>query len=68
MVKFLSMAANPASFLKEVRTEIAKVIWPTRQEALKLTLVVIFISVVVGVFIGGVDFLLTKITELVLKR
>lgn len=44
------------SFLKEVRLEMKKVNWPTRKETLKYTLVVVGFSVVVAVFLGGLDF------------
>ena len=64
------MAANvnPIVFIKEARTELAKVIWPTRSEALRLTLVVIGVSVGIGLFIGGLDIAFVKITELLLKK
>jgi len=45
-----------ASFLGEVRLEIKKVNWPTRQETLRYTLIVIGISVAVAIFLGGIDF------------
>lgn len=41
--------------LREIRTELRKVVWPTRQEAIKLTVIVIGVSAAVGVFLGGVD-------------
>ena len=58
----------PAKFLKEVVAELKKVTWPTREETIKLTAVVIAISVIVGVFIGGLDAMLVKITGLLFKR
>lgn len=48
-------------FLKEVRLEIRKVNWPTRQETLKYTLIVIASSVVVAVFLGGLDYIFSAI-------
>jgi len=62
------MATSPVTFLRQVRTELAKVIWPTRAEAIKLTLVVIGVSVAIGVFIGGLDIAFVKLTELLIKR
>jgi len=55
------------SFLKEVRSELEKVTFPTRKEAMRLTGIVIVISVFVGLFIGFSDLLLTKILEIVIK-
>lgn len=57
----------PLTFFKEVKTELSKVVWPTRDQALKLTLVVIIISVATGIYVGGADLLLTKLMELVIK-
>jgi len=50
-----------ATFLKEVRLEIKKVNWPTKQEAFRYTLIVIGISVAVAVFLGTLDFIFTTI-------
>lgn len=61
------MAFNPLTYLKESKTEIAKVIWPTRNEAIRLTLIVIAGSVIVGAYIAGLDAILTKITETLIK-
>ncbi len=61
------MAATPVVFLKEVQEELKKVVWPTRDEVIRLTFVVILISLVVGLFLGGIDFVLTKITQLLIK-
>jgi preprotein translocase SecE subunit len=54
-------------FLVEVRSELKKVVWPTRDEATKLTALVVAISVIVGFFLGGVDFAFTKLFELLVK-
>ncbi|OGN01155.1 MAG: preprotein translocase subunit SecE [Candidatus Yanofskybacteria bacterium RIFCSPLOWO2_02_FULL_43_10] len=43
-------------FLKEVRVELAKVSWPTRNQTVLYTLVVIGISVFMAVFLGLMDF------------
>lgn len=61
------MATSPVSFLRETRDELKKVVWPSRQEVLRLTLVVITISLVVGLFLGGLDFVFVKIIETIVK-
>ena len=58
----------PVQFVREVVSELKKVTWPTRPETVKLTLVVIAISLLVGIFIGGLDFLLLKTTSVLFKR
>lgn len=60
--------AKIIQFLKEVRQELEKVRWPTRLEAVKLTLIVVGVSVVLGIYIGGLDFTLTKIIESLIKK
>jgi preprotein translocase subunit SecE len=62
------MATTPVSFLKEVRDELKKVVWPTRDEIIRLTGVVILISLIVGLFLGGTDFILTKLIGLLITR
>ena len=54
-------------FIAEVRLELSKVVWPTPNSTLRLTVIVILVTIAVGFFIGGVDYLLTKALELVLK-
>ena len=45
-------------FLRDVYDELRKVVWPTAGELYRYTLVVIFTVVLLGIFIGGVDYLL----------
>lgn len=49
------------TFLKEARTELRKVNWPTRQETIKYTLIVIGMSVVVAIILGALDFIFVQI-------
>ncbi len=51
------------TFLKEVRLEMKKVNWPTRQQTIRYTLIVIGISVAVAAFLGGLDFIFTNILK-----
>jgi len=60
--------ANPAKFFSEVKAELLKVTWPTKDELVRLTAVVVILSLIVGAFVGGLDFVFTKTIELVLKR
>ena len=58
---------NLISYLKEVKVELAKVSWPTRQEAVKLTTIIIVSSILVGLYIGGLDFTFTRLLGTFLK-
>ena len=49
------------AFLKEVKLEMKKVNWPTRDETIKYTLLVIGISVATAIFLGGIDFSFTAL-------
>ena len=59
---------TPVTFLKEVRSELAKVVWPTKDEVIKLTVVVLVVSLVVGLYIGGIDLIMAKVMDLMIKR
>jgi preprotein translocase subunit SecE len=61
------MATTPVVFLKEVNEELKKVVWPTRPEVIRLTTVVILVSLIVGIYLGTLDFILTKLLALVIK-
>ena len=47
-----AFSKNPVGFLKEVKVELTKVTWPTRQEVMRLTVIVVAVSVAVGIYIG----------------
>lgn len=60
--------ANIGQFLKEVRTEMAKVVWPTRNQLIVYTIVVIVMSLGVAVFLGALDFgFQTLLTKFIIK-
>jgi preprotein translocase subunit SecE len=54
-------------FLSEVRVELSKVVWPSRDQTIRLTFIVIFITVIVAFFIGGVDYLFTNVSTYLYK-
>lgn len=54
---------NAGRFLQEVIVELRNTTWPTPKEAWRLTLVVLTVIVVVAVYIGLIDFALTKLTQ-----
>lgn len=45
------------SFLKDVRVELSKVAWPTREQLIQYTAVVIGMSLVIAVFLGVWDWI-----------
>lgn len=44
------------AFITDIVTELRKAVWPTRQETLRLTIMVIIVCLIVGLFLGGVDY------------
>jgi preprotein translocase subunit SecE len=46
---------NLWSYLLDARTELRKVVWPTRAETTQTTLIVIVVVVVTGIFLWGAD-------------
>jgi preprotein translocase subunit SecE len=52
-------------FLRDIIDELKKVVWPTRRELTRLTLMVIVVCTAIGIFLGLLDFgfaeLVTKV-------
>lgn len=55
-------------FLSESRFELRKVVWPTRQEATRMTWVVVIVVVILSLLLGGFDFIIQKLTQWLLAR
>ncbi len=54
-------------FLREVKVELQKVVWPSKRQTIQLTMIVVLVSIIVGFFIGGLDLLLTQLFKALLK-
>jgi preprotein translocase subunit SecE len=54
-------------FIREIRSELRKVVWPSRPQAVNLTMIVIAVSAAVGVFLGLVDFAFSQLMEALLR-
>ena len=61
------MIAKIRNFISEVRTEMQKVTWSTREELIGSTGVVLMTMLILSVFIGITDFLLANVLALVLR-
>jgi preprotein translocase subunit SecE len=51
---------KPRQFIKEVIAELKKVAWPTRQETIAYSIVVLVSVVVIATLIFGMDFVFTE--------
>ncbi|OGH12836.1 MAG: preprotein translocase subunit SecE [Candidatus Levybacteria bacterium RIFCSPHIGHO2_01_FULL_40_10] len=54
-------------FLSEVRSEIEKVTFPQSSEVLRLTITVIGISLIVGIYLGAADYVFTNLLGLLVS-
>ena len=54
-------------FLKEAKLELKKVNWPTRQETMKYTLIVVSVSIAVAILLGGLDVIFNRLLEKMLN-
>lgn len=56
-----------AEYLRDTRGELRKVSWPTRQQTINLTLIVLAVTVVMAAFLGSVDFLFATLISLIVS-
>jgi preprotein translocase subunit SecE len=49
------------TYIDETRNEIRKVVWPTREDAWNLTVVVLFVVMLVMLIIFGIDFVFSQV-------
>lgn len=54
-------------YFREVRAELRKVVWPTRKEATRLSLIVIAVTVGMSAFLGVVDLLFSRLIGLIVR-
>jgi preprotein translocase subunit SecE len=62
----MQAVARVKEFVQDVLAEFRKVSWPTRQELINSTVVVIVVTVVLSLFLGGVDIVLARAVEWIL--
>ncbi|MBI3004274.1 MAG: preprotein translocase subunit SecE [Ignavibacteriales bacterium] len=54
------------NFFRDVRKEMEKVTWPTREELVESTKIVIIVSLIISVFTYVVDFVVSKAMQSIL--
>ena len=62
------MFARIKKFFEEVRVELHHVNWPTRDEAMRLTAIVIGLSLGLALFLGLFDYIFTTVVKLFVLR
>ena len=68
-------AEKKAGFLKKItryfrdlKSEYKKIVWPTKNQIVNNTLVVLAVVIVVGILVAGLDALLSLVVRLVLQQ
>jgi preprotein translocase subunit SecE len=57
---------NPGEFLRQVRSETAKIVWPTRRETLMTAVMVVIMTALLALFFFGVDSAFSSIVQALL--
>lgn len=65
-IKMINQKVNP-NFATDIIDEMKKVSWPTRSETIRLTTIVIIVSLIIGLYVGIIDVLLAKGLEIITK-
>ncbi len=60
--------ANFLRFLQEAKVELLKVNWPNRETIIKYTMLVIVMSLIVALFLGGLDYFFSYLVETFLLK
>ncbi len=56
-----------AQFFREVKVELQKVTFPTRQETVGSTVVVLVLTVIMAIYLGFSDWALARIVQMLLR-
>ncbi|MXW29156.1 MAG: preprotein translocase subunit SecE [Chloroflexi bacterium] len=56
---------NPAAFARETVTELRRSHWPTRDETVRLTVIVLGVVIALAAFLGLFDFGLARLSDLI---
>ncbi|AZI36437.1 preprotein translocase subunit SecE [Caenibius tardaugens NBRC 16725] len=54
---------SPTEFLRQVRTEASKVVWPTREETIRTAIFVGILMLILSLFFLGVDSLFSAVVR-----
>ncbi len=53
-------------YISEVTTELKKVSWPSREDTIQMTILVVGVSTIVALYLGGLDYLFTRLMSVIL--
>ena len=55
------------NFIKEAKVELRKVNWPSKKQTVNYTLIVMGLSLIVAVFLGGLDYFFGYLLKIFIK-
>jgi preprotein translocase subunit SecE len=64
--KVIKSKKSRFAFIRDIYDELRKVVWPTRREAVRLTLMVLALVVSIGIFLGALDYGFSQLVSKVL--
>jgi len=67
MEKIKEFLAQAAQFFREVKVELQKVTFPTRQETVGSTVVVLVLTFIISIYLGLSDWALARIVQMLLQ-
>ena len=59
---------SPGQYVRQVRQEISKVVWPTRRETMVTTLMVFIMVTLAALFFMFVDYVFSELVQLILPN
>ena len=59
---------TPGEFIRQVRTEASKVVWPTRRETMMTAVMVLIMTSLLAIFFLGVDSVFSTIVQFLLRQ
>jgi preprotein translocase subunit SecE len=62
----MNVLTRVRNYVTSVRTEVGRVSWPSRKEVVSLTVLIILLAIVLGIYLGLADVVLQQILRLLL--
>lgn len=60
-------AVGPIQFLREVRAEVKRITWPSKEEAKKAIIAVFIVAIAAIILVGSVDFVFKNLFEFIFR-
>jgi len=59
---------SPVQFLSDVKSELEKVTWPTREEVINSTIGVMFFTITIAAYFWILDMIFTQLLQFIIKQ